>query len=42
MHYSSHRGLIDFMVGLVKGVGKFYNENIKVKKLGTEKIEVVF
>ncbi len=42
MHYRSHRGLIDFAVGLSKGVGKFYNENIRVTKLGPDKVQVVF
>ncbi|MBU4304951.1 MAG: heme NO-binding domain-containing protein [Candidatus Omnitrophica bacterium] len=42
MHYKSHRGLIDFMVGLIKGVGKYYKENLQVKKLGDDKAEIVF
>jgi hypothetical protein len=42
MHYKSHRGLIDFAIGLVKGVGKFYNETLRVTKLGSDKIEIVF
>ena len=42
MHYKSHRGLIDFAVGLVKGVGKFYNEDLRVAKLEADRIEVVF
>ena len=42
MHYKSHRGLIDFAIGLVKGVGKFYKENLKVTKLGPNMIQVVF
>lgn len=42
MHYQSNRGLIDFMVGLTKGVGKFYKENIKVTKLGSDRIQIVF
>lgn len=42
MGYKSHRGLIDIMVGLIKGVGKYYNENLKVTKLGDDKVEVVF
>lgn len=42
MHYRSHRGLVDFAVGLSRGVGKFYNENIRVTKLGPDKIQVVF
>jgi hypothetical protein len=42
MHYKSHRGLIDFAVGLVKGVGKFYHETLRVTKLGSDKIKIVF
>ena len=42
MKYKSHRGLVDFAVGLVKGVGKFYKEDLKVSKLGPDKIQIVF
>jgi hypothetical protein len=42
MGYKSHRGLIDIMVGLVRGVGKYYNEDLKVTKLGDDKVEIVF
>jgi hypothetical protein len=42
MHYESHRGLVDFAVGLTKGVGKFYKENLQVAKLGTDRIQIVF
>lgn len=42
MHYKSHRGLIDFLVGLAKGVGIYYKENIRVSKIGTDKIRIVF
>ena len=42
MGYKSHRGLIDIMVGLIKGVGKYYNEDLKVTKLGDDKVEIVF
>lgn len=42
MKYKSKRGLIDFMVGLIKGVGKFYKENLKVKKLSNDAVEVIF
>ncbi len=42
MHYKSHRGLIDFAVGLAKGVGKFYNEDLSVTKLGPDKVQIVF
>lgn len=42
MTYKSPRGLIDFLVGLVKGVGKFYHENLAVTKIGTTKVQIVF
>jgi len=42
MKYKSKRGLIDFMVGIIKGVGKYYKEDLKVTKLGTEKVEIIF
>lgn len=42
MTYHSKRGLIDLLVGLVKGVGKYYQENLKVRKLGDTEVEIVF
>lgn len=42
MKYKSHRGLIDFMVGLIKGVGKYFKEDLKVVKLGDDKVRIVF
>jgi hypothetical protein len=42
MKYKSKRRLIDFMVGLIKGVGKFYKENLKVKKISDDKVEITF
>lgn len=42
MKYMSHRGLIDFLVGLIKGVGTHFNEKLKVTKLSSEKVKVVF
>jgi hypothetical protein len=42
MHYKSKRNLIDFMVGLIKGVGIYYKEDLKVRKLDNNQIEVVF
>lgn len=42
MTYKSRRGLIDFAVGLIEGVGRFYQEKLKVTKMGSDKIEVVF
>ncbi len=42
MTYKSHRGLIDVCIGLVKGVGKHFQEDLKVSKLSPDKIKVVF
>jgi hypothetical protein len=42
MKYKSPRGLIDFMVGLVKGVGKYYKENLKITKLSDDRVKIVF
>jgi hypothetical protein len=42
MHYKSHRALLDFVVGLAKGVGKFYHEQLTVTKVGTDKAQIIF
>ncbi len=42
MKYKSHRNLIDIMVGLIKGVGKYYKTDLKVSKLGPDKVQIVF
>jgi len=42
MIYNSDRGLIDFLVGLIKGVGMYYKENLKVMKLANDKVQIIF
>lgn len=42
MNYKSDRNLIDIFVGLIKGVGKYYNENLQVSKAGGNKVKVIF
>jgi hypothetical protein len=42
MKYISKRGLLDIMVGLVHGVAKFYNEKLKVEKLGNDQVVITF
>ena len=42
IHYKSDRNLIDLLVSLTKGVGKFYNENISIKKIDNATVEVTF
>jgi hypothetical protein len=40
--YKSPRGMIDFAVGLIKGVGHFYHENLRITKIAANKVRVVF
>ncbi|KPQ45004.1 MAG: hypothetical protein MPEBLZ_00429 [Candidatus Methanoperedens nitroreducens] len=40
--YKSNRGLIDILMGLVKGVGKYYKEDLKVTKLSSDRLQVIF
>jgi hypothetical protein len=42
MTYKSPRGLIDFFIGLVHGVAKHFNENLKINKLSDQKVEIIF
>jgi hypothetical protein len=42
MKYKSHRKLIDFAVGLLKGVMRYYNDEFEVSKLDDETIKIVF
>ena len=42
MTYKSRRRLVDFLVGLIKGVGRRFKENLRVTKLGPQKVQVVF
>ncbi len=42
MTYKSQRGLIGFMIGLIRGVGKFYNEKLVVDQIGDTKARITF
>ncbi|GAB4261832.1 MAG: hypothetical protein Kow00111_10410 [Thermincola ferriacetica] len=42
INYKSKRNLIQFLVGLIKGVGNYYKENLRVKLLNNNRVEVVF
>jgi len=42
MSYTSHRGLIDLAVGMIKGVGEYFNEELSVRKLNNTEIKVIF
>ena len=40
--YKSNRGLIDILLGLVKGVGKYYKEDLKVTKISKDRLQIIF
>jgi hypothetical protein len=42
MKYISERGLIDILIGLVKGVATYYKENLDVEKTANDRVRVVF
>jgi heme-NO-binding protein len=42
MTYKSQRGLLEFMRGLVVGVGKYFKEDLKVFKASNNSLRVVF
>lgn len=42
MEYKSHRNLIDLMIGLIKGVGKYYHEELQVTQLAENKVRIIF
>jgi hypothetical protein len=35
MHYESFRGLVALMPGLIRGVGKYYKENLTIRVVGS-------
>jgi methyl-accepting chemotaxis protein len=42
MGYKSTRGMIDWLAGLVKGVGRHFNERLSIRKTSETELEVVF
>lgn len=42
MRYISHRRLLDIAVGLVKGVAKQYHEELDVKKISADTLQITF
>ena len=42
MHYKSHCALIDLMIELAKGIGKFYGEELDIAVLDREWVKVTF
>ena len=42
MTYVSERNLVDLAIGLAKGIGRFYRENLTVTKLDDRRVQIVF
>ena len=42
VNYKSPRNMIDFYVGLVKGVGNYFKTPVGIKKLSEERVELTF
>ncbi len=42
LRYISQRGLIDLFISLLKGVGKYYQEDLQIKKLSQDQVEIIF
>ena len=42
VNYISARNMIDFYIGLVKGISKYFNTPINVKKLSEERVKLTF
>ncbi|MBU1077065.1 MAG: heme NO-binding domain-containing protein [Spirochaetes bacterium] len=42
MTYNSKRGLMPIFLGLIKGVGKHYKENLKITALNDKDVEIKF
>ena len=40
--YKSHRNLAVLMIGLLKGVGRYFNEDLEIRLLSDDKVEVFF
>ena len=42
MTYKSKRGLMVIFMGLLKGIGKYFNEKLEIKKLEGNKVSITF
>jgi roadblock/LC7 domain-containing protein len=40
IHYKSKRRMIDFYIGLVRGVGVYFNTPIEIQKLSEEEVDI--
>ncbi|MDR1429919.1 MAG: heme NO-binding domain-containing protein [Spirochaetaceae bacterium] len=42
VHYKSKRGMIDFYMGLVKGVGVYFSTPVEIQKISEEEVVIRF
>jgi hypothetical protein len=42
MTYNSARGLMDFFIGLCRGVAKYYKEDLVIERAGANKVRITF
>jgi hypothetical protein len=42
VNYQSTRNMIDFYIGLVKGIGTYFHTQIYIKKLSEKRVELIF
>lgn len=40
--YKSQRNLVDIFVGLARGLGRYFSEDLRVTKLGQDRVQIVF
>jgi len=40
--YISKRGMLDFYIGLVKGVGRYFKQKLVVKQISGDTVEIIF
>jgi hypothetical protein len=40
VHYKSKRRMIDFYIGLVKGVGAYFNTPVEIRKISEEEVDI--
>lgn len=42
VHYKSSRNMIGFYIGLVKGIGRYFNTALSIKKISEQIVEITF
>lgn len=42
MEYKGQRGMVDLMISLIKSVGKYYKEDLKVERISENQVKITF